>query len=94
MATYTEIQASVMEHDGFVPKTRWIADVKEEQGLSVRLHGTAEGQAERILVLWAGGRQSVARSSDLCNVSVALCDTRTGFRRTKSSLICAVSRFQ
>jgi hypothetical protein len=33
MATYKEIQKFVKEYFGFVPKTCWIADVKEKAGL-------------------------------------------------------------
>ncbi|PKL58077.1 MAG: hypothetical protein CVU42_15550 [Chloroflexi bacterium HGW-Chloroflexi-4] len=36
MATYIEIQKWVKEKYGFVPKTCWIAHVKEISGLSVR----------------------------------------------------------
>jgi hypothetical protein len=36
-ATYSQIKAFVKETAGFVPKTDWIAHVKELHGL--RLHG-------------------------------------------------------
>lgn len=36
MATYKEIQMWVKENHGFVPKTCWIAHVKEISGLPVR----------------------------------------------------------
>jgi len=36
MATYAEIQAYVQKHHGFVPKTCWIAHVKELNGLPTR----------------------------------------------------------
>jgi len=37
MATYKEIQKWVKRHYGFVPKTCWIADVKQQEGLPVKL---------------------------------------------------------
>jgi len=36
MATYIEIQAWVMQHYGFTPKTCWIAHVKSLSGIKVR----------------------------------------------------------
>ena len=36
MATYKEIQAYVKEKYGFIPKTCWIAHMKEVCGLSVK----------------------------------------------------------
>lgn len=36
MATYKEIQDWVKKEYGFVPKTCWIADMKEKTGLPVR----------------------------------------------------------
>jgi hypothetical protein len=36
MATYLEIQRFVRDHFGFVPKTCWIAHVKELSGLPLR----------------------------------------------------------
>lgn len=36
MATYRQIQEWVRQKYGFVPKTCWIADVKQRSGLSVR----------------------------------------------------------
>jgi hypothetical protein len=36
MATYKEIQEWVKKHYGFVPKTCWIADVKERCGFPVK----------------------------------------------------------
>lgn len=36
MATYKEIQAWVKQNYGFVPETCWIADVKNQCGLSMR----------------------------------------------------------
>jgi hypothetical protein len=36
MATYKEIQKWVKQNYGFVPKTCWIADVKQQAGLQVR----------------------------------------------------------
>ncbi len=36
MATYKKIQTWVKKEYGFVPKTCWIADVKEKAGLPVR----------------------------------------------------------
>ena len=37
MATYQQIQTWVKQKYGFVPKTCWIAQVKEKFGLHVRL---------------------------------------------------------
>ncbi len=37
MATYKEIQSYVRNESGFVPKTCWIAHVKETCGLSPRV---------------------------------------------------------
>ena len=36
MATYFQIQLRVAEQDGFVPRSCWIADVRELNGLPVR----------------------------------------------------------
>lgn len=36
MVTYRRTQLLVKEESGFVPKTCWIADVKEQLGLRVR----------------------------------------------------------
>ena len=36
MPTYKEIQATVKSKYGVVPKTCWIADVKEKMGLPVK----------------------------------------------------------
>lgn len=36
MATYRQIQDRVQRVDGFVPKTCWIADVKNAHGLTQR----------------------------------------------------------
>jgi hypothetical protein len=36
MATYREIQDRVRFHDGFVPKTSWIAHVMADHGLTKR----------------------------------------------------------
>jgi hypothetical protein len=36
MATYHQIQDYVKAKYGFIPKTCWIADVKEQSGLPVR----------------------------------------------------------
>ena len=36
MPTYKEIQTAVKSKYGFVPKTCWIADVKEKMGLPVK----------------------------------------------------------
>jgi len=37
MATYKQIQDWVKIKYGFVPKTCWIADVKQKSGLNVRM---------------------------------------------------------
>lgn len=37
MATYKEIQAYVLKHGGFFPKSCWIAHVKEMEGLNTRI---------------------------------------------------------
>jgi hypothetical protein len=37
MATYKQIQTYVKNHFGFVPKTCWIADVKNSFGLTTRV---------------------------------------------------------
>ena len=47
MATYKEIQNWVKQNYGFVPKTCWIADVKEKAGLPVRKAHNRRG-AERV----------------------------------------------
>ena len=36
MATYKQIQAFVRQHNGYVPKPCWIADVKDQYGLTTR----------------------------------------------------------
>jgi hypothetical protein len=36
MPTYKEIQSWVKQNYGFVPKTCWIAEMKEKEGLPVR----------------------------------------------------------
>jgi hypothetical protein len=47
MATYKEIQEWVKKEYDFVPKTCWIADVKEQVGLPVHKAPNRQG-AERI----------------------------------------------
>lgn len=47
MATYKQIQAWVKQQYGFVPKTCWIADVKHQAGLPMRVAYNRQG-AERI----------------------------------------------
>ena len=47
MATYKEIQSWVKQNYGFVPKTCWIAEVKEQAGLPVRKAHNRQG-AERV----------------------------------------------
>jgi hypothetical protein len=44
MATYKEIQDYVKNKYGFVPKTCWIADVREICGLPVRKAGNRSGE--------------------------------------------------
>jgi hypothetical protein len=44
MATYDQIQQWVEEKYGFTPKTCWIADMKEECGLPVRLAHNRQGK--------------------------------------------------
>ena len=36
MPTYKQIQATVKQVAGFTPKTCWIADLKEQKGLTTR----------------------------------------------------------
>ena len=40
MATYAEIQKFVQRHHGFIPKTGWIAHVKEVHGVPTRRGGS------------------------------------------------------
>ena len=47
MATYTQIQQYVQQHYGFLPKTCWIAEVKENSGLPMRKAPNRQG-AERL----------------------------------------------
>ena len=47
MATHKEIQAYVKEHYGFVPKTCWIAHVKEMSELKVRRARNRVGEARK-----------------------------------------------
>jgi len=44
MATYQEIQQWVRKNKGFVPKSCWIADVKEKCGLPVRRASNRRGE--------------------------------------------------
>lgn len=44
MATYSQIQAYIKEKYGFLPKTCWIADVKESCSLPVRKAYNGEGK--------------------------------------------------
>jgi len=37
MATYKEIQKYIKEKYGFIPKTCWIADIKNQYGLTTRV---------------------------------------------------------
>jgi hypothetical protein len=47
MATYRDIQKSVKDIGGFVPKTCWIAHVKSELGLPLRRAWNRESEAAR-----------------------------------------------
>ncbi|HOM97617.1 MAG TPA: hypothetical protein PLY41_04885 [Acetomicrobium sp.] len=47
MANYKQIQKWVKENFGFVPKTCWIADVKEQCGIKMKKAWNREGM-ERI----------------------------------------------
>lgn len=48
MATYKEIQKFVKAKYGFVPKTCWIADVKERAGLPVRRAWNRVGDERKV----------------------------------------------
>lgn len=48
MATYTDIQAYVVRHYGFVPKTCWIAHVKELCGLRPPRAPNRDGQMRKV----------------------------------------------
>ena len=61
MATYAEIQNFVAEHDGFVPKSCWIADVKEELGLPVRRAWNRRGD-RREVPCPAAKREAISRA--------------------------------
>lgn len=45
MATYKQIQDWVKQEYGFVPKTCWIADVKDQSGLRVHKAPNRKGEA-------------------------------------------------
>lgn len=47
MATYKQIQTWVKQQYGFVPKTCWIADVKDQAGLPMRPAANRQS-AERV----------------------------------------------
>ena len=47
MATYRDIQKSVREISGFVPKTCWIAHVKSELGIPLRQAWNRRSMAAR-----------------------------------------------
>ncbi len=48
MATYRQIQARVKAVAGFVPKTSWIADVKEAHSLVGRVAHNRQSQNGRV----------------------------------------------
>ena len=47
MATYSQIQKYVKQVNGFVPKTCWIADVKNDYGLTNRMAPNRHSIEER-----------------------------------------------
>jgi hypothetical protein len=47
MATYAKIQQCVKQHFGFVPKTCWIAHIKELNGLKPRMAHNRENSEHR-----------------------------------------------
>jgi hypothetical protein len=47
MATYQQIQKSVLANDGLVPKTCWIADVRRLSGLPTRVAPNRQSSALR-----------------------------------------------
>jgi hypothetical protein len=59
--TYRQIQAAVKESAGFVPKTEWIAHVKELNGL--RLKQTYKTRNEEIRAVSVGQTQGNRRRS-------------------------------
>lgn len=44
MPTYEEIQETVKNKHGFIPKTCWIAHVKEKMGLTVKRSHRRQGE--------------------------------------------------
>lgn len=48
MATYKQIQEYVQKNNGYVPKTCWIAHVKELSGLNPKVSGNRRDAKERI----------------------------------------------
>lgn len=46
--TYTDIAECVKQRNGFVPKTCWIAHVKELNGLPVRVAPNRQSRAARV----------------------------------------------
>ncbi len=49
MATYRQIQEYVKAKYGFQPKTCWIADVKEQEGLDVKHAWNRAGNERQVL---------------------------------------------
>ena len=44
MTTYRKIQEETKRRFGFVPKTRWIADIKARFGLTMRIAPNRQGE--------------------------------------------------
>jgi hypothetical protein len=62
LATYAEIQAWVKEHAGFVPKTCWIAHVKELSGVKPRLAPNRADPGKRIVPCPPGKVEPIRRA--------------------------------
>jgi len=48
MATYKQVQANVLRHYGFKPRTCWIAHVKEMSGLPVKRAWNRRGPGRKV----------------------------------------------
>lgn len=48
MATYKDIQAFIKKENGYVPKTCWIAHMKELQGLKPRISASRISPDKRV----------------------------------------------
>jgi hypothetical protein len=72
MATYRWVQLDVHLHDGFVPKTCWIADVRRHAGLPTRVAPNRHSAALRNPCppsKVAAIRKSLVRAGDLADDS-------------------------